>query len=198
MSLEFINVKHTGQFLPTPDRALSMLKYILPIIATGLLAGCAMHESVIPKEYTGPTALISEHGFTEEPAKAQIFYIESIDDKKIRSSYDLTQLSTISSGLSFSGFSPSGFSLSLQFVSHQVPAQPMKLKIIGRHISATPIHELASKSMGTFFYVENEIIFTPEKNKHYFVTGKLLKEGSDVWIADALTEQRVSEPWSMK
>ena len=171
----------------------SMRTLILSILTTGLFAGCAMHESVIPKEYTGPTAVISEHGFTEEPTKAQIFYVESINDKKMQSSYELTQLSTINSGLSLSGFS-----VSLRFISHQVPVQPMKLKIIGRHVTATPIHELASKTMGTFFYVENEIIFTPEKNKHYFVTGKLQKEGSEVWIADALTEQRVSEPWSMK
>jgi hypothetical protein len=161
---------------------------LLIIITTGFLSSCTLHESIISKEYNGPTAVISEHGFTEDPTKAQIFYIDSIDDKKMESSFEVTQLSTINSG----------FSLSLRFVSHRVPVKPLKLKIIGRHITATPIHELASKAMGTFFYVEDEIIFTPEKNKHYFVTGKLQKEGSSVWIADALTEQRVPESWSMK
>ena len=156
---------------------------ILIALVCALVSGCATSEPPVPAGYTGPTATIGEHGFAEDRMKGQLFYIESIDGKPVESSLQATRRATAGQGMS----------LSIRSVDHTVPIKPLRLKLVGTHITGAPIHEIASRAAGTFFRVEGEVTFTPEEGGSYFVTGKLQKEGSAVWIADVKTEQRVSE-----
>jgi hypothetical protein len=160
-----------------------MRNLILTAIVLALASGCATNELPVPAGYTGPTATIGEHGFAEDRMKGQLFYIEAIDGKPVESSLQATRHATSNLGLS----------LAIRSVDHTVPIKPLKLKLVGTHITGAPIHEIASRAAGTFFRVEGEITFTPVEGGSYFVTGKLQKEGSAAWVADAKTEQRVSE-----
>lgn len=153
------------------------------LVALVALAGCATYEPPVPSGYTGPTATIDEHGFNEDSQKGQLFYVESIDGKPVRSSLNATRSATAGRG----------FSLSMGHATHTVPAKQLRLKLVGTHVTGAPIHEIVSRAAGTFFSVEGELSFTPQPGGTYFVTGKLQKEGSAVWIADAKTEKPVSE-----
>ena len=146
------------------------------------LSGCATYEPPVPVGYTGPTASIGEHGISEDSSKAKLFYVEAIDGKPVRSSLIATRRATAGRG----------FSLAMDYVVHTVPARPLRLKLVGTHVTGAPIHEIASRAAGTFFSVEGELTFTPEPDGEYFITGKLQKEGSAVWVADARTEKPVS------
>lgn len=157
--------------------------YRYAVLLSALLLGCATTESPAPQGDTGPTARIGEHAFKEDNTKAQIFYIASIDGKPVISTIHATRMA--SGGM--------GFSVAIRYVEHTVPARPLRLKLVGTHFTGAPIHEIASRAAGTFHHVEGEIHFTPEPGGYYYVTGKLQKEGSSVWLADANTERRVSE-----
>ena len=152
------------------------------LLGVGLLTlalhGCATYAPTIPAGYTGPTASISDHGFNESGTKGQLFYVESVDGKPVKSGLELTH------GASHG----QGFSLTLAFAEHILPAQPVHLKIVGTHVTGAPIHEIASRAAGTFFTVEGDVALTPVAGHQYFVTGKLAKDASQVWISDADAE----------
>jgi hypothetical protein len=113
-----------------------------------------------------------------------VFYVESIDGRPIRSALIATR------GAS----RDKGFALSLQSEMRRVPVAPLKLKLVGTHVTAAPIHEIASRAAGTFFSVEGEVSFTPVEGGDYVVKGELKKEGSSVWLADAKTQEPVTAP----
>ena len=146
------------------------------------LAGCATFEKPIPTGYEGPIAAIGEDGSYEESSRGKLFYVESIDGKRVESGLALTRRATANLG----------FRVILQYAVHQVPAKPLRIKIVGTHVTGAPIHEIAARAAGTFYSVEGEIDFTPEADGAYFVTGQLEKGTSTVWIAEVKTKKRVS------
>ena len=68
----------------------------------------------------------------------------------------------------------------------------MKVKLRGSHATGMPIHEIASRAMGTFFEVEGVVDFTPQADKRYRVVGTLSKADSAVWIEDEANHQPVT------
>lgn len=69
----------------------------------------------------------------------------------------------------------------------------MKVKLVGTHQTAAPIHEIASRMSGTFFSVEGVVEFKPLERHRYEVTGELMKQRSCVWVADATTAEPATE-----
>lgn len=88
--------------------------------------------------------------------------------------------------------------MSLQSEMRRVPVAPLKLKLVASHVTAAPIHEIASRAAGTFFFVEGELSFTPAEGGNYVVKGELKKDGSSVWLADAKTLEPVTDVVSQK
>ncbi len=86
-----------------------------------------------------------------------------------------------------------GFALSSRYTSREVPVTPMKVKLIGTHQTAAPIHEIASRMAGTFFSVEGVVDFNPTEGHRYVVTGELKKERSCVWIAEGNSNEPATE-----
>lgn len=80
----------------------------------------------------------------------------------------------------------------LEVTERLIPAQAMKVKLRGGHATAMPIHEFASRAMGTFFEVEGVVDFAPQADKRYRVVGTLSKADSAVWIEDEVTRQPVT------
>jgi hypothetical protein len=148
-----------------------------------LLLGCATFEKPLPQNYTGPKAEIRDDGDYEGKEKGRLFYVDAVDGKSVESGLVLTRRAT----------QGRGFQVLLQFARHDVAARPLRLKLVGTHVTGAPIHELASRAAGTFFSVEGEVTFTPKPDTQYIVLGKLSKEETSVWIADLDTKERVSE-----
>jgi len=155
-----------------------MKKLIFALAVSSILSGCATQKPFLPADYAGPTASISDHGINESSSKGQLFYVEAIDGQAVNSGLEQTRRAS----------SGHGFSLYLSYAEHPIPIRPLRFKIVATHVTGAPIHEIASRAAGTFFSVEGEVVLTPVAGHQYFVNGKLLKEGSSVWIADAVAE----------
>jgi hypothetical protein len=159
-------------------RALTALLVIFALA----LGGCATYKPV-PDGYSGPTARIADSTYQETGGKGRLYYIESIDGNKIENARSATGQASYGRG----------FNLSTRGVTRDVPIRKMRLRLIGTHVTAAPIHEIASRAIGEFFSVEGEIDFTPEAGKVYEVRGELTKAVASVWIADLNSGESVSE-----
>jgi hypothetical protein len=148
-----------------------------------LVGGCATpYQAPLPQAYAGPVATMWDDVDAESSSKGQVFYIESIDDKPLESGYALTQQATFGKG----------FNVHLERAHYFVPVRPLKLHVVGTHVTGAPIHAIGSALTGNFHRVEGDLVFTPEEGRAYVVTGRLQREGSAVWIADWKTRERVS------
>jgi hypothetical protein len=159
-----------------------MRRRLLALLLVASLSACATYQPLVPAQYSGPTAVIGEDGHYEDASKGQLFYVEAVDGVQVESGLILTRRATYGMGSR----------VILKYGVHRVPAKPLKIKLVGTHVTGAPIHEMASKVAGTFFSVEGEVAFTPQADGAYFVTGTLEKGRSSVWIADVKTKERVS------
>ena len=161
-----------------------MMKTYIPfVILAALISGCATQYRPTPDGYTGPTATIEDTKEREGDSKARLFVLAKIDGHPIENGIDKAR--SASSGM--------GFRLEGGYASRQIPARPMKVRLIGTHVTGAPIHEIFSRAAGTFFSVEGEVAFTPVPNGTYAVKGELKENGSSVWIEDTRTNQPVTE-----
>ena len=158
------------------------MKYFLAVITLFSLVGCATYNPV-PANYAGTVASVTDTGFSEDGTKAQVFVLMEVDGHEVNNSV------RASAGASYGH----GFALTTKYVSRDVPAEPMKVKIKGTHITGAPIQALFGQVAGTFFSAEGVVDFNPVAGGDYVVTGELSKEGSSVWIADIKTKQPVTE-----
>jgi hypothetical protein len=152
------------------------------IFSAGLLGGCATYKPV-PDGYTGPTARIVDSSYQETGGKGRLYYVESVDGNKIENARNATGQASYGRG----------FNLSIRGSIRDVPVRKMRLRLVGTHVTAAPIHEIASRAIGEFFSVEGDVDFTPEPGKVYEVRGELKKAGSSVWLVDQATDQPASE-----
>lgn len=161
---------------------MSKTRNIFACLAAALaLHGCAMYKPV-PEGYKGPTAVIKDSGFKEDETTAQIFALVEVDGHIVENAF----------GASVEASRGRGFSLTARYVTREVPAVPMKLKLRGAHTAGAPIQEMISRATGIFFSVEGVVDFTPEPDRWYVVNGELKKDGSSIWIEDEKTGQPVT------
>lgn len=158
-----------------------MLKRMFVLSCVALLAGCATYAPV-PKDYTGPTATVSDTGFSENGTKAQMFALMEVDGNRIANAF-------LASARASNGH---GSALTTVYPDRLVQVRTMKVKLQGSHATGAPIHAMASQLAGTFFSVEGVVEFTPKANGRYVVKGVLKKEKSSVWIEDVETGQPVT------
>jgi hypothetical protein len=166
-----------------------MKKLLLPLVIAALVSitGCASYKP-IPQNYTGPIATVSDSGMTEDGSKAQIFALTAIDGRSIQDSFLTTRQASYGKGAT----------IQLKVTERLIPAQAMKVKLRGSHITGMPIHEITSRAMGTFFEVEGVVDFAPQADKRYRVVGTLSKSDSAVWIEDEVTRQPVTSKVSVQ
>jgi hypothetical protein len=173
--LQFVGTLEVNQskFIITKENFMNRIFQLFIVGLALLLSGCATYKPV-PEGYSGPVATIMDTGQTEDGTKARIFYVASIDNNEIANARNATRRSSYGTGMS----------LHMRTTERQVPIRPMRLKLVGTHVVAAPIHEFASRAIGTFFEVEGEINFTPEAGATYLIKGDLQKKGSSVWIEE--------------
>jgi hypothetical protein len=162
-------------------------RIIVGVAAALALHGCASYKPV-PDGYTGPVAVVADSGQREDATKAQVFALMEVDGNSIDNSFAAS--ARASQG--------QGFALTTRFVSRQVPATPMKVKIKASHATGAPIQQLFGQAAGSFLSVEGVTDFTPAPGGNYVVKGELSKGGSSVWIEDAATNQPVTQKVTAK
>ena len=154
---------------------------------TLLCSGCAPLPAV-PDGYSGPTARVSDSREYENGGKAAFFVLAAINGRPIDTSLEASRRASYNKG----------FSLSAQYIERQIPVEPMKVKLIGTHQTAAPIHEIFSRLGGYFQSVEGVVDFNPVPNGNYIVKGELSPNGSAVWIENRDNGERVTEKVSSK
>lgn len=132
---------------------------------------------------TQAVATIADSWNSEGSKKAQLFMVTEVDGQAIQNSD--TESSSLSKG--------AGARLYVAITTRDVPAKPLKLKLVATHTTGAPIHGLFSQAAGTFYSVSGVVDFTPMADGKYVVKGVLKKDGSSVWIEDAATGQVVTE-----
>lgn len=158
-----------------------LLKSFIPALVLAVLTGCASYKPV-PDGYTGQVATVGDSGFAEDFSKAQLFVLAEIDGNRIDDSMTETRLASQGQGAR----------LTMGVLSRQIPARPMKVRLIASHTTAAPIMAIASQMAGTFYSVDGVVDFSPKPDGKYVVKGDLKKEGSSVWIEDAASGQPVT------
>jgi hypothetical protein len=155
---------------------------VLPLIAIAV-TGCATVTNPVPEGYSGPVVSLADSGVSESGSRGRIFAVTEIDSASIENSLRQTRIASHGQG----------FSLSLRQTTRVVPVRPAKLTLVGTHVTAAPIHEMAARIAGTFFSIDGTVDFKPVQGKAYEVTGELTKESTCVWVADVETKQPVTE-----
>lgn len=158
-----------------------MKHWIASLCVAAALGGCATYDPV-PKDYTGPVAVVADTGLAESGSKAQMFALISVDGNTIDNAFWASRRKS----------SGQGPNLTPVYTERNLPVRPMKVVIQGSHATGAPIHELASRAAGTFFSVEGPVDFLPEAGRRYMVRGELSKARSSVWIEDAVTGKPVT------
>jgi hypothetical protein len=155
-----------------------MKKGFAALAAVGaiILTGCATNP--IPEGYTGPRATIRDTGSSETSSRAVMFWLNEVDGKQIKTS----------PGETAGANQGRGFSMSPVFISRDVPAKPLTLKLIGSRIFAAPILALTNPS----YRVEGTVNFEPKDGKMYEVRGEVSEKYSAVWLVDAGTGEVVT------
>ena len=149
------------------------------VLLTFLINGCASMQPSIPDDYEGPVATIKDTAQRIDDGKADLFYLYSIDGKRIKNS-------RIESASASYG---QGNNLVTVLLKNKVPAQRHVLTIVGRTTYAMPMRAL----MGTVYEVKGDVVFSPEAGADYIVKGSLSEERSMVWLEDATTGEVIEQ-----
>lgn len=164
---------------------MKMIKCIAFQLFVLCLASCTtIRATGLPDNYSGPRAeLVDTIVYPESGGKLMIFAAESVDGRPISNA----KLETWSASRGQrSTVLPMG-------KRREVPAQRLRVRLVGSHITAMPIQEIASRMAGTFFEVTGEVDFEPTPGKSYRVMGELAAGGSSVWIESEDDSQVVTE-----
>ena len=157
------------------------LRLISLFVAIALLWGCASPRSSIPETYQGPTATIRDSARSETAGRVDFFFVSEIDSTKIRTSLEAAREFSYGKGDMIAGFA----------IDRKVPARMVRLKLEGRRAYGAPIQEILNAA--TMFHVERVIELNVEPGAYYIVLGSLGPEGSEVWIEDFATRERVGK-----
>jgi hypothetical protein len=148
------------------------MKIIFAGIMSLLIAGCVSNTPSLPEEYNGAIATIDDSFERQNRSKANIYYLKKINGKNIDNALNATSAASYGKGSLLVAVGS----------SRSIPAEPLKLQLVGQVFSSAPIIALANA--GKNYSVEGELEFTPEKDKRYVVNGSLSEDYSAVWIED--------------
>ncbi|ESP91485.1 MULTISPECIES: hypothetical protein [Pseudoalteromonas] len=146
------------------------MKYLLIPAATLLMGGCASTYSPVPENYSGAISKFESTQKRHSEGKADLFYLEKVDGKRIHNSAAATRSATYGQG----------FALTTEHVVTDTPSSMATFTIKGRTLYAAPIQAMT----GTVYEVTGDVTFSPEPDITYIVRGELGKAYSAVWIEE--------------
>jgi hypothetical protein len=135
-----------------------------------LLCACATPPSV-PDGYKGPIAHVWDTSNPRSGTSVDFFYIAEVNGRRIDNSLNATTRAN----------SGRGFAMAPKVITRDIPAEPSKIRLVGRTHHAAPILVLMNK----VYEVSGELEFTPEPDAYYYVRGVLKDDYSAVWLENA-------------
>lgn len=158
------------------------MKKIFAIISLAMMSACSTFSPPIPEDYKGPTATIADTVEWEGASKGRLFVLSELAGEPVKNAIHASREASYGRG----------FSLTLMAASREIPARPTQIVLMGTHQTAAPIHEIASRALGTFFSVEGQTAFSPVPGGKYLVTGELTAKKSCVWVEEVGTQAMAS------
>jgi len=150
---------------------------LLPAAAMLLaLAGCA--PKVLPDDYTGLVAVVSDTVIPTGGSSGQFFVLWQVEDRYTDDSITRTQRANSGRGLSMTPVT----------TTHRIPARPATVRLKGTYHYAAPILALLNPA----YEVDGRVAFDPKPDGRYAVRGELSAAYSAIWIEDATTGQPVT------
>jgi hypothetical protein len=132
----------------------------------------------------GPTAIVKDSTHSIDRTKAEFFILYELNGKHVDNALSKT----------IDRNEGAGASMMLVDAERPVPAHPATFHIAGRTHYAAPVLELT----GTVYFIEGDVLFTPEAGASYVVKGELGPEQSSVWIENEKTGAQVSDKLVIK
>lgn len=154
------------------------------VLAVLVLFGCATYQPSIPKNYTGPRAILCDSVKKHSSSKADFFHVSHVDGREVVNSRIQTRNANQGRGMTMDPV----------VLQREIVAQPTRLTIVGRTEYAAPILALTS----AVYEVKGEVEFTPEPNKVYTVRGELGKSYSAVWVEEDISKAVVGKKVEVK
>jgi hypothetical protein len=161
-----------------------MTRLLVILMLSLAVASCATDP--LPKDYSGPVAMLLDSvGFSGDMerhifySRSEFFFASEIDGKKIKESL------SASNAKGYGDFD-------YQIINRDIPIRLLTVKLEGRVIYSPPIFALTHA--GSLYSATNTIEFEPVEGQTYIVTGKLAREGSEVWLEEMSTHKRVGTP----
>lgn len=166
--------------MPQITKPTNTMKFIAPLLAATLLAGCASVHEPVPQGHVGPVAIVEDSFRQLSTSKTDFFYVEQVDGHKIDNSR----------AKSLAANRGAGMRMTPQFEQRNIPAsRPTSLTIVARTEYAAPILTLTR----SVYEVKGVVDFTPEPGKRYVVRGSLQADRSSVWLEEKESQQVVSK-----
>jgi hypothetical protein len=140
----------------------------------------------LPKDYSGPVAMLLDTvGFEGDMEKhmfysrSEFFFASEIDGKKIKESLSASTAKRYGD-------------VDYQIINRNIPVRLLKVKLEGKVSYSPPIFEITHAAV--LYSATNTIEFEPVEGQTYMVKGKLSAEGSEVWLEEMRTGNRVGTP----
>ena len=149
-----------------------MRNFAMMVAAAGLLSACVTQP--VPQGYSGPLAKIQDTLAQRSGHAVDLFFLDSLNGKKI----DNALLETTSSNAG------RGLAMDAKGFARDVPAIASTFSLTGRTHYAAPILELTNP----VYQVKGTFDFTPLSGHTYVVRGELKPDYGAVWLEDADTK----------
>ena len=162
-------------------KAASFIYSAVSAAAVLSLASCVSNYR-LPKDYTGPTAVIRSSHEEVGLVKAKGWYLGEVDGKFVPNS---NPVATPYGG---------GMAVTLKERETVIPAQTTTLKLVGSTIYAADGAAMGDALIGGARYVSGTMTFTPKAGGNYRVKGILEPKGQEsVWLVDEKTGKLAGE-----
>ena len=150
-----------------------MLKHISLFVVVVLLSGCGItYQPTIPPEYNGQRATIIDTYNRTGGGSGHFFVMTALNSNP-----------TIHALQASAGRSQGqGNSLTLVGMKREVPAQTLKISLVGLSYYAAPIAGMFASDGD--FSIRGEIELAAQPNQTYLITGDINKTTSAVWVED--------------
>ncbi len=161
------------------------MRWAIILLAAAILnTGCALEKSVLTKDYSGPTALIADSSYVYSKSKSDFFFVDAIDGQSIANALERT--ASVNQG--------NGFFQHVQGAARPIEPKESIFHICGRTHFAAPIQAM----VGTSYFVDGNVKFTPLAGATYVVKGSLGPDYSAVWIENLETGVQVGNKLMIK
>ena len=160
-----------------------MKQIVLLILSILIFTGCS-HYKPVPENYKGEVSYIEDTAKLQSEHKCDFFSAIEYNDKTIESNLykTLNENTTVIYNGKVHFISP-------KYVKREIPTQPAKIKIIARSVYVPKAMEL----INPVYFIEKEFEFYPKPNQSYYVSGRLEKNYSAVWLAEAGTNKIIAK-----